>query len=368
MSYLDKLKSKIASGDNNADIKTKEAVSSVVSRNDDVSPSNEGGAPKSTINEPKEEITKPTILKEETKQFFLSQTLIKRITDQNGNYKEVCPRQIYEEFILGKYKHTTLPMLEGIYGETLCLGGGARGQKVVDLPRHKKNGEKLTAQLNIEEQARRFPFLCNQYGMSIIPGVNTQVPIVKMFGKNRYIRTEIDIFPSPFLFEDNFGLSVIDLKFTSDVNSTFGDFGWGAPEYLDHCQADITYWLLQDFDMELNIKHFPHKEQVYRSVFENPTIKKMIENEDISFLYFILGYKKQPLEEQVKIIKRGYRDDNGSLFRQKELQERIRKTYAQLNEWALSGWPPQEGDRCFKCLVNKANGGYCDKAPQIKSV
>ena len=363
MSYLDKLKSKLSvenkshppekeSGFNNTNLKTEKQL------------------PVAKIDE-KSKSPNIIIPKEESDQFFMSQTLIKRLTDQYGNFKEVCPRQIYEEFITKTRKIQTLPMLEGQFGETICLGGGAKNQKVTDLPRHKRTGEKLTSQLNIEEQARRFPFICNANGISVIPNINTQFPIVKRFGtekSKRLIKTEIDIFPSPFLFEHGFGLSVIDLKFTGDVNSTFSDFGWGDPDSLDHCQADITYWLLQDFDMDLNIKYNPHKAEIYKTVFGNPTIRNMIENEDIKFLYLILGYKKQPLEEQVKIIQRNYRDDNGTLIRQKELDERIRKCYAQLNEWAMNSWPPEEGDRCFKCPVNKSNGGYCDKAPRIKEV
>ena len=302
------------------------------------------------------------------KQFFLSQTLIKEITDRHGEYKEVCPRYIYENYITKQYRRVTVPMMDGIFGETLVLGGGARGQKLTDLPRHKKTGEKLTAQKNIEEQATRFPIWCNQKGISVIPGVNTQVPITKRLKDKVLVRTEIDLFPTPFLFEDKFVLSVIDVKFTSDINSSWGDFCWGKPEFVDHIQADMTYWLLQDFDMELNLKFNPEKEEIYRNVFENSSIKKMIENEDIYFIYFIIGYKKQPLEEQVNFIYRSYREPNGSLLRQEEFKERARKTLAQLSEWRAQNWPARENNYCGQCPVSKLNGGYCTQYQKIKSI
>ncbi len=302
------------------------------------------------------------------KRFFLTQTLIKEITDKHGEYKQVCPRYIYENFITKQYRTVTLPMMHGIFGESLVLGGGARGQKLEDLPRHKKSGEKLTAQLNIEEQARRFPLWCSEKGISVIPGINTQVPIAKRLNKNVIVRTEIDLFPTPFLMEGKYMLSVMDVKFTADVNSRFGDYCWGAPEFVDHLQADMTYWLLQDFDMELNVKLNPEKQEIYKSIFENEAVSKMIKNEDIVFIYFIIGYKKQPLYEQVNFIYRSYREANGSLLRQDEFKERARKTLAQLSEWKAQNWPAKEDNYCDKCPVSQKNGGYCTQFNKIKTI
>ncbi len=348
MSYFDELKKKIANTDDGP-------VHDVVKASDVSIPEEVQTTPEPEI-KPKPLVTKST---EKAKQFFLSQTIIKQVTDKNGDYKTICPRAFYEMYILGNYRDVTLPMLQGIYGETQILGGGARGQRVDDLPRHKKTGEKLTAQLNIDEQVHRVPIWLNEKGISIIPGVNTQVPIVKRFDNNVLIATEIDIFPTPFLNDGKYNLAVIDLKFTSNIETKFGSFCWGAPEFIDHIQADLTYWLLQDFDMELNIKYNPEKEAIYRSIFENEAITKMIEAEQIIFVYFVIGYKAQPLEEQILFIIRSYREPNGSLFRQNEWKERARKTLAQMSEWKAEGWPAMQDSWCSKCKVSQTNGGYC---------
>lgn len=314
------------------------------------------------------EIKNNLILPETEKQFFLSQTLIKAVTDRHGYLLEVCPRFIYENYIQKKYREVTLPMMHGMYGETAVLGGGAKGQVVKDLPRHKKNGEKLAAQKNIDEQAHRFNKWCLDKGVNIIPSYNTQLPIAKKFSEKVMIRTEIDVFPTTYIDKTGIKLAVMDIKFTGDVNNTSGSFCWGAPEFIDHIQADMTYWLLQDFDMELNLKYNPEKEEIYKAIFENQTILNMIKNEQVYFIYFVIGYKKQPLEEQVRFLHREYREPNGSLFRQNEWQERARKTMAQLREWAGKNWAPLPGNYCDKCPVSQRNGGYCDKFAELKSI
>ena len=360
MNYFDKLKKEVSDAETGkADQEPKSTAVDMEQKPSPAKKEKEKPAQKDIIEHIKQQ--KPLVQKSHktSNEFFLSQTVIKRVTDRGGEYREVCPRAFYEMYIQKAYREVTLPMLHGIYGETQVLGGGAKGQKVTDLPRHKKTGEKLTAQLNIDEQVHRVPMWLNEKGISIIPGVNTQVPIVKRFDKNTLIATEIDIFPSPFLHNGKFNLAVIDLKFTSDINTKFGSFCWGAPEFIDHIQADMTYWLLQDFDMELNIKYNPEKEAIYRSIFENDAISKMIEGEQIIFVYFIVGYKAQPLEEQRVFVIRSYRDPNGGLFRQNEWKERARKTLAQIEEWKAKGWPPLEDTWCSKCPVSHTNGGYC---------
>lgn len=360
MSYFDSLKSKL-SGVPSPDNSSPEAVTSVESHDNtkvDIEPT-----------EKKEVVKTPLIVPKEEKQFFLSQSLIKEVTDQHGNFKEVCPRVVYEKFITKKYREMSMPMLQGIFGETLILGSGARGQSVTDLPRHKRTGEKLIDQKRIEEQALRTPIWIAEKMMSIIPGVNTQIPITKRYKGNILFRTEIDIFPTPFLDDDGkLKYAVVDLKMTGDVNAEFGYSPWGAPQFVDHCQADATYWLLQDFDMELNLKFNPEKEEIYKMIFENKSLIKAIENEDVIFVYFIIGYKKEPLDQQIAFIQRLYRDESGSDLRQREFHERVRKTIAQLKQWHEEGWKPMQNDKCSSCPVLTKNGGYCDQGNSIKKI
>jgi hypothetical protein len=363
MSYLDSLKSKLSGASVPDNLPSERKIEPVSHEK------------KTATQEPTENIKSNEspkinlVIPKENKQFFLSQTLIKAVTNQHGDYNDVCPRYINEVYIKKTHRVITEPMMHGIFGESLILGGGAQGQFINDLPRHKKTGEKLTAQLNIEEQAQRAKIWCAERCISIIPGINTQLPIIRKMPNGRLFRTELDLFPTPFLDDDGkLKLAVIDLKFTADVTSNWGDYCWGAPQFMDHLQPDSVYWILQDFDMELNIKYNPEKEEIYRMIFENKTHKKAIENEDVIFIYFVIGYKKQPLQEQVRFYHREYRETNGSLIRQTEFMERARKTIAQLNEWHAKGWPTKESDFCDKCPVAIKNGGFCDKGLNVKKI
>jgi len=361
MNYLDRLKSKLSMHD---DKLVPESIPGTISNDslqDDVHIDDKPKAAK----KPSETL----LLTDNSKQFFLSQTLIKEITNKQGDYKEVCPRYVNEVKIKKNYRYITEPMLHGIFGESLILGSGAKGQCVTDLPKHKTTGEKLIPQRNIEEQAIRAKLWCAERFISIIPGINTQFPIVKKMPNGRLFKTEFDIFPTSFLDDDgNLKLAIIDLKFTSDVNSNWGNYSWGAPQFMDFLQADSSYWLLQDFDMDLNIKYHPEKEQIYRMIFENKAHKKAIENENIIFIYFVIGYKAQPLNEQVKFYHREYREANGSLIRQTEFFERARKTIAQLNEWHGLKWPVLKSSFCTKCPVSVKNGGYCNEGSTVTKV
>jgi len=313
------------------------------------------------------------VVKDAEKRFYLTQTLIKEITTKHGYYRDdACPRAIYEKYMAKNpiMEVTTEPMQAGIYGETLILGGGARGKVVDGLSLNKKTNQKRKHQLNIEEQALRAPIWCLKKGISIHKGINTQVPIAKYFDPDKKIivRTEIDLFPTPFIHNDNLEIAVMDLKFTGDIYSDFGDYSWGKPEFLDHLQADMTYWLLQDFDWELNVRLHPHKEEIYEAIFKNDVIIDAIQNEKIMFIYFVIGYIKQPLETQCAFVYRSYRENNGSLLRQNEWKERARKTLIQLSQWREKDWEPLPSNNCIKCPLAKANGGYCDKAINIQQV
>ena len=367
--YLNLLKQKL---DTQTQVKNESIVTSaMLSEAFDETPTHDP-AIKQSVPEPLGNAPQQEVKKE--RQFFLTQSLIKDVTTWNGDYTDTCPRLIYEKYITGQYRYTTDSMMEGVFGETLFLGKGAKGQLVTDLPRHKNTGEKLSAQKNIEEQARRFNLWCVSKGISVIRDINTQFPIVKKFNDKILIRTEIDIFPSPFLHQGEYKLAVIDLKLTGNIHNTGGKFSWGAPQFIDHLQADMTYWILEDFDMDLNIAHCPEKEDVYKAIFENDTIIQTIKDKELMFIYFIVGYKSQPLDKQILFYHREYyeqgesRNPNSIPKRQREWKERARKTLAQLNMWHQQKWKPEPSNLCIKCPVNKANGGYCNVAATIQTI
>lgn len=183
----------------------------------------------------------------------------------------------------------------------------------------------------------------------------------------------IDVFPTPVLWKGEWKLALLDVKFTGDVNSEFGEFCWGKPEYLDHLQADLYQFILgSDFDINLN-KQMNKEFDVavgYDNIF-TPFVRERIINRDFIFLYVVIGYKKDDLQNQFKVIERKFWNAPGSesAVRLRELQERIRKALLVLREYDASGWKPNAlYSRCNKCSVSKYNGGPCDHAQREQSV
>jgi len=190
---------------------------------------------------------------------FISQSLIKHFywKDKDLPY---CPRFTKHTMIDGNKIPPTAAMLEGLYFESLCLGQSADGECTTDLPRDKRTGKKLTAQLKIEEQAMSFPSLCQKHGVFIIRENNKNVTrnvqikkVIQLEDKDLMEKfPDVDVFISlcadiisPVITETrNYPVAVIDLKWTGDLTSTFGDYGWGAPKYMDHIQPFLYSYLL----------------------------------------------------------------------------------------------------------------------------
>lgn len=112
-------------------------------------------------------------------------------------------------------------MVKGIVFETLALGENVAGS---ELPSHDflytKNGGKTTSLLRIEEQAAKFKRITDPssdefIGFSV---VGSQFHIENDKWKGVIDINGVDLFERTV---------ISDLKFTSDVNATYGDYAWG---------------------------------------------------------------------------------------------------------------------------------------------
>lgn len=298
------------------------------------------------------------IIKKDKKNWMLSQSLIKKIIDKNHEEKPICFKQLYEVDICHNYqRETSKPQLLGQYFETHCLGGSARSQKVLDLPRKKRGGDKTIDQIRIDKQIELFKQQCNLKNVIIVEDVNTQVKCTKQISDNVFFSGEFDIFPTPFLYNNNLEMAIIDLKLATDVNIEYAysktgeSFAWGKPEFLDYIQGDSYHYLVRNIDFKLN----PHLKELITQ-----PVQKAIDTNMLKMFYWIFGYQKEPLEEQHKIICRNYFEYDGSTLRQRDLQERIRKTIALLDYNKALNFPENPSAiNCDKCPL-KLND-KCDK-------
>jgi hypothetical protein len=257
----------------------------------------------------------------------ISSSLITRLYHK-GNKRDICPQKFYVSVITKQFPiKQTDAMLRGCYLETMLLGEGADGHKVIDLPRHKISGAKLAQQKAIDAQVGMWEMrkenhgiIVNSEGLSKNIQVRQKVkwPCKEYPGIDVWIYATADLI-SPF--KDNgidYEMSVIDIKGTADVNSTFGEYGWGEPKYLDHFQMVL-----------------------YNRVYELPVL----------YLVFDwsknLGYKAIPVN--VNINHPDQEKANEAKYRIREMEETVRKTIIDLVSYEKEGWKTNPGIECDKC-------------------
>ncbi len=176
----------------------------------------------------------------------MTQSLLKKFISK-GEETAHCDFQIKRESIDGDYRSTTEAMTNGVFFETLCLGSGAKGNSVTDLPRLKTGNKSLT-QKRIESQAIEFTKDVAELRLEI-NSYTTQQTFVKVwrglekFGVIVIFTGDLDIL-SPITYKGvEYPLANIDLKLSGDLTSTWGAFAWGAVETMDHTQAYAYTWL-----------------------------------------------------------------------------------------------------------------------------
>lgn len=304
----------------------------------------------------------------------VSQSLIKRIINRYGERADYCPHFIYRVYIKKDFNTVrTESMMWGLYGEQKILGM-TRDDEKIEVPTNKRTGLPLVSQTRIDDQVDlNLPAVLQTYNIIIAKNRNVQVPVSKVFsldGVNAIVTGHLDLFPTTILWDDEIRIALVDIKFTADVNSKYGDFCWGSPHKMDHFQADVYQWLVRDFDLKLNQDlHKDFDERVgYHTIFRNTELEA-IKNDRLIFIYLIIGYDKTPLEGQIKLLQRTFYEEKVdhntgettySNIRQTEMLQRIRQGIIELDHDAAEGYPlVPSWDNCNQCPVSKLNGGDC---------
>ena len=286
----------------------------------------------------------------------LNSSLIKRFLYRGDERELLCPYQIYAVDIAKTHHYQTESMLKGSYFETLCLGRGANNQVTDDLPRKKLSkkqiienhklvaqekppykGDKTLDQVRIERQAQIFKVLCDKYQVTVTYG-NTQVRIIVPWHRNTEVllSMEFDIFPTAIITKDGLRLAIIDIKLTADVESSFGEYCWGRPEFMDITQALMYLYGVKK--LAANIDMNPHM----RDLLTRPAIN-LIEHNQIDFFYWVFSYKKI----DNKLIKVAW-----DQTREQELHETINKAVSLIDYYEAMGWPTKPHySLCKTCPV-----------------
>ena len=288
--------------------------------------------------------------------FRFSQTLIKTITNKGHQEKDWCPRFVNEIYVAKNFEFMpTYPMLLGQKFEQLAIGSSADG-KPTTLPRHKRTGLKRVSEERAEIQAMRFKQLAQNHDVDVVEGYNTQIPIYFNVG-NLPFRAIFDIFPTSFCDPDTGEIEpcAIDLKYTGDVNNTFGEYCYGEHEHLDYLQADTYLYGLSVMKKEDNLHLI--------DLWGEETFDRILSMaKDYTFIYWVFG-NREPINEQFRVIRRKLWDKD---LRARDLLQRIRLAVGLLSDAKNDGWQPRPfSSLCKNCPVNVLHGGYCDKAYKV---
>jgi hypothetical protein len=166
----------------------------------------------------------------------LNQSTIKDINRIN-----CCPRKYKAYNIDELFKRpSTDAMLKGNYFEWMCLGTKTRNGKIPFMPKL-KNGNKSTAQIRIDEQAKKFHVMLRETNTTIVkPNVTLEAEYTLPNGRTIILFGTLDI-----LVTRNGEPGIIDLKFTANVESTFGHFCWGDIASMNVLQSNVYKYILK---------------------------------------------------------------------------------------------------------------------------
>jgi hypothetical protein len=216
----------------------------------------------------------------------------------------------------------------------------------------------LTSQRRILSQVRRFDIKCATHQISVIKGINTQVKLYKQFKENERVILEgtLDLCPTTLLFrkehpktKHKMNLGTVDLKLTSHIDNTYGEFCYGAPDQLDNTQGKMYHELVRDLDFELNDKYNPGN--LLRHLFTE-FVQDVINANFYLFYIWVFDYKKEKLDDK-------FIEVEWDLNKRRELYETIRKTIAELDD--IKREPMKTNpmkETCEKCPIMNCKDRY----------
>ena len=259
----------------------------------------------------------------------ISSSLITRFY-RKGNKIDFCPLKMYVCNIAKKFKvPPSESMMRGLYLESLLLGETAEGIETINLPKDARTGAKLIHEKRIDKQAALWSMRKENHGIIVQPtGPYKNIQVRQKIGWkfNEHPEIDVNIYATADLIspiKDNgfdYPMAVIDIKGTGDVNSNFGQWGWGkeALKNKDHFQLVL-----------------------YNRVFDLP----------VAYLVFDwsknLGFKIIPVN--VNVNHPDQEKATEARWRVKEMEETIRKTLIDMVTYEQEGWKAEPGEDCGAC-------------------
>lgn len=245
----------------------------------------------------------------------------------------------YSHLIERTHNISTLSQQKGNYFESLCIGGGYDGQVVSDLPR-KKNGDKTLDQDRIDMQHLRWEAICQKMGIIVMPGLNTQTKVYKRFNEDIILEANMDMFPVVIQVRGEGQYSIIDLKLTADLLSTFGMFNWNDASAMDHIQAYMYSECATDIDLALNKEMGNDIEDRLMACGWSKGIADLTPK----FHYFVFDYSPRM---NTKVIPVNY-----TPFARKELHQSVLRTADIVRRH-------NNNETWTECVPSKDNCSYC---------
>jgi len=276
----------------------------------------------------------------------ISQSLIKELLrkgDELPDHK-ICYRKIFAKYILGLRTDPSDAMKNGLLFEDLCCDTNNNN---IELAKHNKSGRKLTTELRIEQQAHIFKEWVRSVE-GVVNETNSQIVIFKKWEVDRKVilRGVLDIFP--FVHYDiNTGeliISILDIKMTGNITTTYGKFCWGEPERMDHLQAVFYSYLVRDIDYNLNDALNPGNN--LRVLTES--IRNYFDSGQCTFKYYVADTKSNFDSD---VIKYKLKPDDFA-----EMHESIRKTVFRLRDANEEEWPANPNS--INCLGDYREGTF----------
>jgi hypothetical protein len=264
---------------------------------------------------------------------YVSKSVISKFVSLN-EVIDYCPKEIFNTVIYPKYKRkSTSAMSAGTYFEVQCLGKGTNGITDVNYPLL-KNGNKSATNKRIDEQVLMFKHLYPQKGMTILNDKsNIQIRGKKKWEMSPYLDVVVLLtgeadWITPYSENGiSFDSIITDLKYTSDIRSTFGYEKWGHlftnPNLIDYTQATMYHLLF-----------------------------------DLPFAYWLFDGKTTGMENKFFFVNLdpNHSDKNLANAAQKRLydfRESVNKTVNEIVFNFRRNWPAEPTPiRCEKCAVS----------------
>jgi hypothetical protein len=272
----------------------------------------------------------------------ISQSLIKAMHyDEVTGTPAACPRNIHACYVQKHYTAPTETMQYGLFFESAILGATRDGEVWDRLPTTPKTGKPTVDSERIALQVEKFEKeikpafqldtthahielkapIQGRPDMELVGHLDLLSPILDPRGQEMMWADED--FPEG-IEPELIPMAIIDIKTTKTIKSTFGDFAWGLPKIMDHTQAYMYTYLYNH--------NFPKLKQP-------------------PFYYVVVEFGP---DMDYKVVRK-----NVAPHHLAELQEKIRRTIAHMDEWKRRDWPIRPGrENCARCPLKHNCDGY----------